>query len=965
MLCKSMRVYSEIGRMKLLNIQTLNLFGISQAVVEFQDGMAILVGPNGSGKSSILRVVDFFLRHYTSGQWDKPPVQLERGQKLDANKESSIRLDFELNETEAGLFQYWRVLGLMQYLANNTKMNDYLLGFRKPGDTCTSLKQPRDKAFESAEELRVYWTQIAKDFEKVAYKDLEQGKKRYGRVSISAKTCAADHSLLDIGHPLLLAPITDHSEETLLYKELQAFKDTIIEGMQMNDESAKALKCEFQAKLLQYSMPALTGKSVGGVTDAFQNTALEINRGWDYLRGEYETREGYKPPWIRSSDFNTIMRLLIYNSVVSLPQDRGLLSTLPSQTNRYQGGTQLVLKNAMHLACARFHSMDKTDQKKVEKFKEACRDLFGEGFDVRPVYSVAKVSDSDPDGPSSSRPTQFTTIAVLDQRSMTPLEDTSGGQIEAFLVLTAVIFSNADTVLLDEPGYSLHPPMQAKLRRWMLKCLKKAGHHIKSILIVTHSVEMFSEETFYGIHHFMRKQKGKHYPSVVKNFSLREDSAEDAQHQMSREIVPAKAPSIKPRASTLSPRATNKFAVLRQLSSTARDEMDDEDVEETPADDLEPTTEVFELKEERSRRTTEAKQARSRARGLVFYDFQKEFTRKNLVQIIGKHTGFQNSDDNRLSSVSSVKHLDLNHIKVVFDDPRLANSVLESTKLDRQFKVRPEKPRTWSSLRTPIVADILDPNPQKIYLNTQDKLFLLSPERRRLLFSTSAVFVEGVNDKRFLEAVLYHTSKSDVMARGKQRGIAWEPIVIDGCTAGARALRVARDLGIPHTSLFDRDVVLQPKYVKDPETTTCRKVLKASQLYKSQLLTKDEKQDVVSTLPGDRYSEDPEDLRKCYVLLQEKHNILIWEEGDLEGVVLSVKETRDIVEREFRKNSRQQHNDSARGETKTADWLRHLKSAAAKLHDKLEHPIKDSAELEKIISTVAEVKSFGDKLKVN
>ena len=70
----------------------------------------------------------------------------------------------------------------------------------------------------------------------------------------------------------------------------------------------------------------------------------------------------------------------------------------------------------------------------------------------------------DQDGERFSSHLLFTTKSA----SKANFQAASGGHIELLAVLTTIFVGlEAGTILLDEPGFSLHPPHQARLARWL------------------------------------------------------------------------------------------------------------------------------------------------------------------------------------------------------------------------------------------------------------------------------------------------------------------------------------------------------------------------------------------------------------------------------------------------------------------------------------------------------------------
>ena len=79
----------------------------------------------------------------------------------------------------------------------------------------------------------------------------------------------------------------------------------------------------------------------------------------------------------------------------------------------------------------------------------------------------------------------------------TPLSGLSGGEIEILMTLCAIHLSGAETVILDEPGHSLHPPLQAQMRRW----IETQGPRDQVCVVVTHSTEFISPQSLSCLYH--------------------------------------------------------------------------------------------------------------------------------------------------------------------------------------------------------------------------------------------------------------------------------------------------------------------------------------------------------------------------------------------------------------------------------------------------------------------------------
>ena len=130
-----------------------------------------------------------------------------------------------------------------------------------------------------------------------------------------------------------------------------------------------------------------------------------------------------------------------------------------------------------------------------------------------------------------------------------PLSGLSGGEIEMLMVLCAIHLSGADTVFLDEPGHSLHPPQQAQLRRW----IETLQHPDPVCVTVTHSVEFISRKSLSSLYHMSFTGRGFTPPKLsvdlVKDGVQQSVSAEET--AASSSTTPILAPSTSPQDVTL------------------------------------------------------------------------------------------------------------------------------------------------------------------------------------------------------------------------------------------------------------------------------------------------------------------------------------------------------------------------------------------------------------------------------
>ena len=105
-------------------------------------------------------------------------------------------------------------------------------------------------------------------------------------------------------------------------------------------------------------------------------------------------------------------------------------------------------------------------------------------------------------GPSSSVSLQVLVTRTLQNGDSpysvtTSLSGLSGGEIQILMTLCAIHLSGADTVILDEPGHSLHPPQQAQMRRW----IETQRPRDQVCVVVTHSTEFISPQSLSSLYH--------------------------------------------------------------------------------------------------------------------------------------------------------------------------------------------------------------------------------------------------------------------------------------------------------------------------------------------------------------------------------------------------------------------------------------------------------------------------------
>lgn len=106
--------------MLLQQIEIRNFFGLESAVITVDsedDRLQILVGPNGGGKSSVFKAIQFFVENFPKeGVVGTNALYFAQHKCWSLDKPSSMRLVFELPESERQAFQKWRMLGVLNFV---------------------------------------------------------------------------------------------------------------------------------------------------------------------------------------------------------------------------------------------------------------------------------------------------------------------------------------------------------------------------------------------------------------------------------------------------------------------------------------------------------------------------------------------------------------------------------------------------------------------------------------------------------------------------------------------------------------------------------------------------------------------------------------------------------------------------------------------------------------------------------
>jgi hypothetical protein len=191
-------------------------------------------------------------------------------------------------------------------------------------------------------------------------------------------------------------------------------------------------------------------------------------------------------PFMRSRDamchvcgvkgVNQILRRVLLNSVCILSQDRSQLHD-PNYLMVSQDSVQSIFVKLLE-------SGSREDSQALAKIQEGMKSLVGQELQSHRYFRTGSfIIGLQPTGTHGFGG---------------ELKSIGGGFKEVLMVLTALHGSGASSVILDSPGFSLHPPQQKSLALWMAK------HSSSSLMIISNSTEFVTEDALPSLYCFRR-----------------------------------------------------------------------------------------------------------------------------------------------------------------------------------------------------------------------------------------------------------------------------------------------------------------------------------------------------------------------------------------------------------------------------------------------------------------------------
>ena len=198
-----------------------------------------------------------------------------------------------------------------------------------------------------------------------------------------------------------------------------------------------------------------------------------------------------------------ILRRLLLRSVCIVPQDRSFMTD----------GTYLCLTtfDVEGVVTKLMESTSRVDVRAVSRMQSAMKTITGQEIRSHRFFDSKKCVV----GVCTANTTGYAAHG---------LRNVGGGHKELLLVLTALHGVGADTVILDSPGFSLHPPQQKALALWISKCLyqnAQSRHPLSpvSVCLITNSTEFITEDSLPCLYCFRRTMQ-----SCVKTYRYKAEN---------------------------------------------------------------------------------------------------------------------------------------------------------------------------------------------------------------------------------------------------------------------------------------------------------------------------------------------------------------------------------------------------------------------------------------------------------
>ena len=553
--------------MKLISVTASGFYGFEQNTrFEFVDNRIICVGANGTGKSNMLKLVEFFLVHGTglntklrwaqsAGAWELP-------------HQCAASLHFSLSTTEQETFAKWRLISILGLLSEEENVQGMVRDLERQdaeeapaafaavqvvpsraedegGVEGSPLFRRLRSKHTPSKRVKAFWERL-----ETALLVVYARKKPYDTIVYCANTEPRDvtsvvfQQLLcdsqdreQIVQSLEVAAVS--SDGCVVVPSVPTLEDEITALRAVLCPAPGAAKHEMEQKGLRFSTissaeiwESIERKMRYGVPDLTVDTPVaSAEAAW---RGAPHGSLG-----LCDCAFRSLISMQLYPRVPSLMDVRTYISGLVLETEKYmhsrpsgchmesiRGVTQVLRRLLLRSVCLLpqdrtslseeiylsitpsnvetfvTHLMESTsraDMWAVSRMQVAMRTITGQEIRSHRYFDsgrcvVGMHSIKHGSGTGMGEP---------------GLKTVGGGYRELLVVVAALHGAGADTVILDSPGFSLHPPQQRALALWISKCLYDNTHSSYprspvSVALITNSTEFITEDSLPCLYCFQR-----------------------------------------------------------------------------------------------------------------------------------------------------------------------------------------------------------------------------------------------------------------------------------------------------------------------------------------------------------------------------------------------------------------------------------------------------------------------------
>ena len=490
-----------------------------------------------------------------------------------------------------------------------------------------------------------------------------------------------------------------------------------------------------------------------------------------------------------------------------------------------------------------------------------------------------------------------------------PLSGLSGGQVELVMVFCAVHLSGADNVLLDEPGHSLHPPMQAQLRRW-LETQRPPG---QTCVVVSHSVEFISPESLRCLYHMSPAGTGVGGPGITDDVdtTASDERAPENDPEANQPQNQGTAEGEQP------PQESDQPDIRAKGGKTASDGRAPENDPEANQPQNQGTAEGEQPPQESDQPDIRAKGGKTASDGRALSPAPENDPEANQPQNQGTAEGEQppqESDQPDIRAKGGKTASDGRALSPAPQNDQEANQPQRQAAADReQQESEPDNASTTAvTSRRLHIEQSRQSSEHSVHLSQTIITMLMRPDMRKMFFATGLYLVEGPADKRVLSA-MRHVLMEDagkVLEKSKdprelnqamkvQEMDRWDILELGGCGDAVKAYKAAASLKIPCAVVLDFDAMT----VKHGTTVQAfnRANWEKSRLYKA--LTSEQESfplagtllEEVEKISSQENTDDKISERACQVM--DKYGFFIWE-IDLEAAIFSPQTRKNILETE-------------------------------------------------------------------